>query len=97
MDLYLLSGLQNLEKHMKKYGIRIITVHLLRKHTINQTKKLQELFKQDKQIIIEHAMRYGKPEIDKTLYKMKENGCTKIVLDAFISSICSKHICNCKR
>ena len=52
----------------------------LRKHTINQTKKLQELFKQDKQIIIEHAMRYGKPEIDKTLYKMKENGCTKIVL-----------------
>ena len=52
----------------------------LRKHTINQTKKLQELFKHDKQIIIEHAMRYGKPEIDKTLYKMKENGCTKIVL-----------------
>ena len=52
----------------------------LRKHTVNQTKKLQELFKQDKQIIIEHAMRYGKPEIDKTLYKMKENGCTKIVL-----------------
>ena len=31
----------------------------LRKHTVNQTKKLQELFKQDKQIIIEHAMRYG--------------------------------------
>ena len=25
-------------------------------------------------------MRYGKPEIDKILYKMKENGCTKIVL-----------------
>ena len=52
----------------------------LRKHTVNQTKKLQELFKQDKQIIIEHAMRYGKPEIDKTLNKMKESGCTKIVL-----------------
>ena len=52
----------------------------LRKHTVNQTKKLQELYKQDKQIMIEHAMRYGKPEIDKTLYKMKENGCTKIVL-----------------
>jgi len=52
----------------------------LRRHTINQTKKLKELYKDNEQIIIEHAMRYGNPAIDNILYKMKEDGCTKIVL-----------------
>ena len=52
----------------------------LRRHTINQTKKLQELYKNNEQIIIEYAMRYGNPAIDNVLYKMKEDGCTKIVL-----------------
>ena len=52
----------------------------LRKHTINQTKKLQELYKNNKQIIIKHAMRYGNPAIDNVLSKMKEDGCTKIVI-----------------
>lgn len=52
----------------------------LRKHTINQTKKLQNLYKDNEQIVIEHAMRYGNPAIDNVLYKMKEGGCTKIVV-----------------
>ena len=52
----------------------------LRRHTINQTKKLQEIYKDNKQIIIEHAMRYGKPAINDILFKMKEDGCTKIVV-----------------
>jgi ferrochelatase len=52
----------------------------LRRHTINQTKKLQDLYKDNKQIVIEHAMRYGNPAIDDVLYKMKEDGCTKVVV-----------------
>jgi protoporphyrin/coproporphyrin ferrochelatase len=52
----------------------------LRRYTINQTKKLQELYKDNKQIILEHAMRYGRPVIDDVLDRMKKKGCTKIVL-----------------
>ena len=39
----------------------------LRKFTINQTSKLKKIFESYKNISIEYAMRYGTPEIEKTL------------------------------
>ena len=44
----------------------------LRKFTINQTIKLQKSFKKNNNVLVDYAMRYGIPEIDKTLNKMKK-------------------------
>ena len=52
----------------------------LRKFTINQTSKIKKIFKNYKNISIDYAMRYGTPEIEKTLNKMTEKGCSKILL-----------------
>ena len=52
----------------------------LRKFTINQTSKLKKIFEDYKNISIEYAMRYGTPEIEKTLNKMTKKGCSKILL-----------------
>ena len=52
----------------------------LRKFTINQTMKLQKSFKNNNDVLIDYAMRYGIPEIDKTLNKMIEKGCSRVLL-----------------
>ena len=52
----------------------------LRKFTINQTNKLKNDFKDSKNLIIDYAMRYGNPSIEKVLNKIVENGCSKLLL-----------------
>ena len=52
----------------------------LRGFTIKQTNKIQNSFKNNPNIFIDYAMRYGNPGIDKILNKMTKNGCSKILL-----------------
>ena len=52
----------------------------LRKFTINQTNKLKNGFKDNKNLIIDYAMRYGNPSIEKVLNKIVEKGCSKLLL-----------------
>ena len=52
----------------------------LRKFTINQTNKLKDSFKNNKNLIIDYAMRYGNPSIEKVLNKIVEKGCSKLLL-----------------
>ena len=52
----------------------------LRKFTINQTNKLKTSFKDNKNLIIDYAMRYGNPSIEKVLNKIVEKGCSKLLL-----------------
>ena len=52
----------------------------LRKFTINQTNKLKDSFKDNKNLIIDYAMRYGNPSIEKVLNKIAEKGCSKLLL-----------------
>ena len=52
----------------------------LRKFTINQTNKLKNSFKDNKNLIIDYAMRYGNPSIEKILNKIVEKGCSKLLL-----------------
>ena len=52
----------------------------LRKFTINQTNKLKGSFKDNKNLIIDYAMRYGNPSIEKVLNKIVEKGCSKLLL-----------------
>ena len=52
----------------------------LRKFTINQTNKLKNSFKDNKNLIIDYAMRYGNPSIEKVLDKIVEKGCSKLLL-----------------
>ena len=52
----------------------------LRKFTINQTNKLKDSFKDNKNLIIDYAMRYGNPSIEKILNKIVEKGCSKLLL-----------------
>ena len=52
----------------------------LRKFTINQTNKLKNDFKDSKNLIIDYAMRYGNPSIEKVLNKIVEKGCSKLLL-----------------
>ena len=52
----------------------------LRKFTINQTNKLKDNFKDNKNLIIDYAMRYGNPSIEKVLNKIVEKGCSKLLL-----------------
>ena len=52
----------------------------LRKFTINQTNKLKDSFKDNKNLIIDYAMRYGNPGIEKVLNKIVEKGCSKLLL-----------------
>ena len=52
----------------------------LRKFTINQTNKLKNSFKDNKNLIIDYAMRYGNPSIENVLNKIVEKGCSKLLL-----------------
>ena len=52
----------------------------LRKFTINQTQKIKEIFASDQDIIIDYAMRYGVPSINKVLDNMMSQGCKKVIL-----------------
>ena len=52
----------------------------LRKFTINQTNQLKDSFKDNKNLIIDYAMRYGNPSIEKVLNKIVEKGCSKLLL-----------------
>jgi ferrochelatase len=52
----------------------------LRKFTINQANKLKNSFKDNKNLIIDYAMRYGNPSIEKVLNKIVEKGCSKLLL-----------------
>ena len=52
----------------------------LRKFTINQTNKLKDSFQDNKNLIIDYAMRYGNPSIEKVLNKIVEKGCSKLLL-----------------
>ena len=52
----------------------------LRKFTINQTNKLKDSFKNNKNLIIDYAMRYGNPSIENVLNKIVEKGCSKLLL-----------------
>jgi len=51
----------------------------LRYYTINQTKKLSLLIN-NKNIIVDYAMRYGKPSIEDKIYHLKSLGCENIVI-----------------
>ena len=52
----------------------------LRKFTINQTNKLKDSFQDNKNLIIDYAMRYGNPSIENVLNKIVEKGCSKLLL-----------------
>ena len=52
----------------------------LRKFTILQANKLKNSFKDNKNLIIDYAMRYGNPSIEKVLNKIVEKGCSKLLL-----------------
>tara|TARA_B100000674_G_C37870162_1_gene929082 strand:+ start:281 stop:1312 length:1032 start_codon:yes stop_codon:yes gene_type:complete len=52
----------------------------LRKFTRLQSEKLQKLFKNNKHLIIDWAMRYGNPSISEKLNNFKEIGIKKIVI-----------------
>ena len=52
----------------------------LRRFTVNQSLKLKERFNSNQDIIIDYAMRYGVPEIHKSLDNMMAQGCTKVLL-----------------
>ena len=52
----------------------------LRKFTINQTNKLKDSFNNNKNLIIDYAMRYGNPSIENVLNKIVEKGCSKLLL-----------------
>ena len=52
----------------------------LRGFTVKQTNKIQSFFKNNSNIFVDYAMRYGNPGIDKVLNKMTKNGCSKILL-----------------
>ena len=51
----------------------------LRYYTIMQTKKLLDRIK-SKDLIIDYAMRYGNPSLEKALLSLKEKNCRKILL-----------------
>jgi len=52
----------------------------LRKFTINQTNKIKDSFKDNDNLIIDYAMRYGNPGIDEVLNKVIKDGCSKLLL-----------------
>ena len=51
----------------------------LRYYTEMQTKKLKEKIK-NKEIIIDHAMRYGNPGIKNTIVNLQKNGCEELIV-----------------
>lgn len=52
----------------------------LRRFTINQTNKLRKSFEGNNDLIIDYAMRYGNPSIDKVLDEIIQKGCSKLLL-----------------
>ena len=52
----------------------------LRRFTINQTNKLRKSFEGNNDLIIDYAMRYGNPGIDKVLDEIIQKGCSKLLL-----------------
>ena len=66
----------------------------LRYYTIMQTKKLSEKM-QEKNIIIDFAMRYGNPSIKSKLKSLQKSGCEKYRYLAFIPSVRCSYYSNC--
>ncbi|MBY7649679.1 MAG: ferrochelatase [Candidatus Liberibacter europaeus] len=53
---------------------------ILRTHTRNQATNLSKRFENTPYIVVEWAMRYGKPSIDNTIDNLKKKGCDRILL-----------------
>ena len=51
----------------------------LRYYTIMQTKKLVDIF-ENKNLIIDFAMRYGRPSIKEKMNKLHSAGCENIIV-----------------
>ena len=52
----------------------------LKTFTRNQAQKIAELFASDEKIIVDWAMRYGKPAIKTGIERLKEKGCDRILV-----------------
>ncbi|MBA5724619.1 ferrochelatase [Candidatus Liberibacter sp.] len=53
---------------------------ILRTHTRNQSTGLAQRLGDSPSIIVDWAMRYGKPSVDKAIDNLKEKGCDRILL-----------------
>lgn len=82
-------------KIYKEIWMNDINQSPLRYYTNQQKIKLSKKFKSDK-VIVDYAMRYGKPSIKDKILKLKEKGCENIIIlplypqysSATIGSVC---------
>ena len=66
-------------KNYKKIWLQDLDMSPLKYYTENQKEKLQKKFK-NSNIIVEYAMRYGKPSIQKKINYLKNLGCDDIIV-----------------
>jgi len=63
----------------KKIWMKDINMSPLRYYTEMQSKKLNEKIGK-KSIMVDHAMRYGKPSIKSKIYELKDKGCEDLII-----------------
>ena len=66
-------------KAYKEIWMKDINMSPLRYYTQMQSKKVNEKISSEN-LIIDYAMRYGKPSIKKKMYKLQEQGCEKLII-----------------
>ncbi len=66
-------------KAYKEIWMKDINMSPLRYYTQMQSKKVNEKIS-SKDLIIDYAMRYGKPSIKQRMYKLQEQGCEKLIV-----------------
>ncbi len=66
-------------RNYKKIWIKNLNISPLKYYTQLQKKKLQKRFNK-KTILVDYAMRYGKPSIKEKIHKLKGLGCEEIII-----------------
>ena len=66
-------------KAYKEIWMKDINMSPLRYYTQMQSKKVNEKISSEN-LIIDYAMRYGKPSIKKKMYNLQEQGCEKLII-----------------
>jgi len=66
-------------KAYKKIWMKDINMSPLRYYTQMQSKKVNEKISSEN-LIIDYAMRYGKPSIKHQMYKLQDQGCEKLIV-----------------
>ncbi len=66
-------------KAYKEIWMKDINMSPLKYYTEMQSKKLNEKIKNES-VIIDYAMRYGSPSINKTIHKLNEMGCENLII-----------------